>query len=483
MSKCKPVFLVQHLFNYYITNYVTLQVHLRYLSYTEHKVKIVIAGAGDIGFHISRLLSNELNDIVLIDYDEDALEHAKSHLDVLTMSGDATSLETLEDAGVSDCDIFLAVTTSESSNLISAIMAKKMGAAKTISRLTKLEYMKPDKQEMFRELGIDKIISPTQLAVQEISRLLNHCEVTDHFEFEDGKLSLVGITIDDDSLLINRSIAQASKYINSLIFRPIAMLRGQNTILPRPDTIFRRKDHVYFITPNNELDELMQSLGKEPVKVKNVMIVGGSAMGLYTARALESTYNVKVIEKDKKRCKVLNEKLNKTLVIKGDASNVELLKEEGLENMDAFIALTGNSETNIITSLFAEEGGVEKTIALVDNTDYTHISMNIGIDTLINKKLIAANNIFRFVRKGKIEAITGISGVNAEIIEFVVHKSNKLTRKPLKTLRFPSNAIIGIVIRGDENIIPTGEFIFEVGDKAIIFALPNAINKIEALFR
>ena len=446
-------------------------------------MKIVIAGAGDIGFHISKLLSNELNDIVLIDYDDDALEHAKDHLDVLTMAGDATSLETLEEAGVSNCDLFLAVTTSESSNLISAIMAKKMGAARTISRLTKLEYMKPDKQEMFRSLGIDKIISPTQLAVQEITRLLDHCEVTDHFEFEEGKLSLVGITIDDDSILINRSIAQVTSSIDSLVFRPIAMLRGQNTILPRPDTIFRRKDHVYFISPNCELDALMHALGKKKVEVKNVMIVGGSAMGLNTARALEHTYNVKLIEKDKKRCKVLHGQLDKTLVIKGDASNVDLLREEGLENMDAFIALTSNSESNIITSLFADEAGVEKTIALVDNTDYTHISMNIGIDTLINKKLIAANNIFRFVRKGKIEAITGIHGVNAEIIEFVVHKSNKLTRKPLKALRFPSNSIIGMVIRRGENIIPTGEFIFEVGDKAIIFALPNAINKIEALFR
>lgn len=446
-------------------------------------MKIVIAGAGDIGFHLSKLLSTELNDIVLIDFDEDALEHANKHLDVLTMNGDATSLDTLEKAGVPNCDIYLAVTTSESSNLISAIMAKKMGATRTISRLTKPEYMKANKQAMFREMGIDKIISPTQLAVHEISRLLDHCEVTDHFEFEVEKLSLVGITVDDDSKLINRSIAQASKHINNLLFRPIAMLRGQNTILPRPDTIFRRKDHVYFITPNNELNDLMHALGKEPIKVKNVMIVGGSAMGLYTARALENHYNVKLIEKDKRKCKVLNDKLDKTLVIKGDASNVDLLKEEGVENMDAFIALTGNSETNIITSLFAEEAGVAKTIALVDNTDYTHISMNIGIDTLINKKLIAANNIFRFVRKGKIEAITGIHGVNAEVIEFMVHKSNKLTRKPLKALRFPSNAVIGMVIRNQENIIPTGEFIFEVGDKAIIFALPNAINKIEALFR
>lgn len=446
-------------------------------------MRIVIAGAGDIGIHLSKLLSDEQNDIVLIDLNEDVLEYAKSHYDVLTLHGDATSLETLEDAGVSGCDIFLAVTTSESSNLVSAIMAKKMGAKKTISRLTKLEYMKVDKQQMFRELGIDKIISPTQLAVQEIVRLLDHCEVTDHFEFEDGKLSLVGITIDDDSLLINRSIEQVTHTLDSLVFRPIAMLRGQQTILPRPDTILRRKDHVYFISPNSELNMLMKNLGKEPIKVKNVMIVGGNSMGLYTARALQNSYNVKIIEKDKKKCKLLNEKLDNTLVIQGEPSNVELLKEEDLESMDAFIALTGNSETNMITSLFANDAGVAKTIALVDNSDYTHISMNIGVDTLINKKLIAANNLFRFVRKGKIEAITGMHGVNAEVIEYRVHKENKLTRLKIRQLKFPSNAVIGMVIRGDQNIIPTGDFNFEIGDKAIIFALPRAISKLEALFK
>lgn len=445
-------------------------------------MKIVIAGAGDIGFHLAKLLSNENNDIVLIDTEEEVLDYAKTHLDVLTLQGDATSIESLESAEVEECDIFLAVTTSESSNLISAIMAKKMGAKKTISRLTKLEYMKPDKQQMFRDLGIDKIISPTQLAVQEIARLLDHCEVTDHFEFEDGKLSLVGITIDDDSRLINRSIEEAIKKIDNVLFRPLAMLRGQSTILPRPETVFKRKDHVYFIVPSNELSDLMKALGKKPVKVKNVMIVGGNNMGFYTARALQDKYNVKVVAKDKVMCKKMNLKLDNTLVIKGDPGNVELLQEEDLRNMDAFIALTGNSETNIVTSLFAEQVPSIKTIALVDNMDYTHISMNIGVDTLINKKLIAANNIFRFVRKGNIQDITSIHGVNAEVIEYVVTSQSKITQKKIKNMKFPKNAIIGMVIRNGEYIIPTGEFKFETGDKAIIFTLPSAIGPLEMLF-
>lgn len=445
-------------------------------------MKIVIAGAGDIGFHLAKLLSHENNDIVLIDTAEEVLDYARTHLDVLTQQGDATSIECLENAEVFDCDIFLAVTTSESSNLISAIMAKKMGAKRTISRLTKLEYMKPDKQEMFRDLGIDKIISPTQLAVQEISRLLDHCEVTDHFEFENGKLSLVGITIDDDSRLINRSIEEVSQQVNDILFRPIAMLRGQSTILPRPETVFRWKDHVYFITPSHELDQLMSALGKKPVKVNNVMIIGGNNMGFYTARALQDKYNVKVVAKDKDMCKKMNLKLDNTLVVKGDPNNVEILQEEDLLEMDAFIALTGNSETNIVTSLFAEQVPSIKTIALVDNMDYTHISMNIGVDTLINKKLIAANNIFRFVRKGNIQDITSLHGVNAEVIEFAISANNKVTRKSIKHLKFPKNAVIGLVIRGDEYIVPTGDFKFEVKDKAIIFALPSAISKLESLF-
>jgi trk system potassium uptake protein TrkA len=189
------------------------------------------------------------------------------------------------------------------------------------------------------------------------------------------------------------------------------------------------------------------------------------------------------VDNDKNICKDLVDCLSNSLVIKGDPGNVELLKEEGLEEMDVFIAVTPNSETNIITSLMAKEYGIAKTIALVENADYTHISQNIGIDTIINKKLIAANNIFRYVRKGKIEAITSLHGVDAEIIEFVVQKSNRLTKFPLRELRFPNNALIGGVIRDDQSLIPDGNFQLQLDDKVIVFALPEAINAVEKMFR
>ena len=213
------------------------------------------------------------------------------------------------------------------------------------------------------------------------------------------------------------------------------------------------------------------------------MIVGGTDLGLTTAKLLEKEYNVTLIEKKKETCKMLIEDLHNTLVVNADPNNVELLQEEGLARMDVFIALTPNSETNIITSLMADKNGVRKTIALVDNIDYTHISQNIGVDTIINKKLIAANNIFRYVRKGNIEAITSLHGVNAEVIEFSINKSNRLTKFPLKSLHFPEKAVIGGVIRGEESIIPDGEFQLNIDDKVIVFALPEAISKVESLFR
>ena len=221
----------------------------------------------------------------------------------------------------------------------------------------------------------------------------------------------------------------------------------------------------------------------DPVKVRNIMIIGGTEVGLKTAQLLERDYNVTVIEFSKENCKGLASSLDDALIIKGDPSNVELLKEEGLSRTDAFIALTPNSETNIITSLVASEEGVRKTIALVDNVDYTHISQNIGIDTIINKKLIAANNIFRFVRKGKIEAIASLHGVDAEIIEYVVHKENRLTRKPLRELHFPDKAVVAGIIRGEESFFPSGNFQLQMHDRVIVFTQHESIGKVEKLFR
>lgn len=445
-------------------------------------MKIVIAGAGDIGFHLTELLAFENQDIVLIDTDQEVLDYAATHLDVMTLRGDSSSIDVLRQADVSRASLVLAVTTSEKNNLVTAILAKKMGARQAIARVNNQEYLEASQRAVFKELGVDSIISPIQLAADEIQRLVRECSFTDHFAFEEGRINLIGVTLDDYSPLVNKQLFDLGSVGTGISLRPIAILRGHRTIIPQGKTVLRRGDHVYFISKREDMDQLTNLIGKQNYKVRNVMILGGTDLGLATARRLEEEYSVTIIEKDKKCCKRLAEQLNNSLVINGDASNVNLLVEEGLDQMDAFIALSGNSETNIISSLTAKNHGVYKTIAQVENKEYIHISQNIGVDTLINKKLIAANNIFRFIRKGKVEAITSLHGVDAEIIEYIVHKSNKLTKKPLKDLHFPDTAIIGSVIRGEEVLIPEGDFQMQLHDKVIIFALPEAIDKLEELF-
>ncbi len=436
-----------------------------------------------MGFHLAELLVSENQDIVLIDLDQGVLDYAGTRLDVLTIRGDSTAISTLERAGVSDAKLVLAVTTSEQTNMMTAILAKKMGARQTIARVNNPEYLLENQRKLICQLGIDNLISPRQLAAEEIYRLVKQCSFTDIFEFEEGKLSLVGITLDEYSPLKNIQLRNIDQLETNIDLRPIAILRGHRTIIPRGNTTLMRNDHIYFITKKERIAALQEIVGKKDITVKRVMILGGTAQARLTARRLEQDYQVILIEKDRELCKSLSEELKDTLIINGDFSDFDLMEEEGLSNMDVFIALTENSETNIIACLTAKDRGVYKTIAQVENKEYIHISQNIGVDTLINKKLIAANNIFRFVRKGKVEAITGLHGVEAEVIEFVVHKNNQLTRKPLKELHFPKTALVGGVIRGDKSLIPDGSFQLQRDDKVIVFALPEAIGKLEQLFR
>lgn len=446
-------------------------------------MKIIIAGAGDVGFHLAEMLAYENQDITLIDLDQEVLDYAASHLDVLTIKGDCGSIDVLEKAEAGRAKMVLAVTTSEKTNLIAAILAKKMGAKKTIARVNNQEYLLESQRETFAELGVDNLISPIFLAAEEIGRLVKQAYFTDVFEFEEGRISLVGITLDETSPFLDVALKNIKEFTDEVDLRPIAILRGHRTIIPRGETFLRANDHVYFITKKNRIDDLRRVVDRRRVVIKNVMILGGTPLSRATAKLLENDYNVTLVAKDRDCCKRFSDELSNTLVINGDFSNFSLLAEEGLGNMDAFIALTDNSETNIIASLTAKNHGVYKTIAQVENKEYVHISQNIGVDTLINKKLIAANNIFRYVRKGKVEAITSLHGVDAEVIEFVVQKENQLTRKKLRELPFPETALIGGVIRGDESHIPDGNFQLQKEDKVIVFTLPEGIAKVEQLFR
>ena len=446
-------------------------------------MNIVIAGAGDVGFHLAELLATENQNIVLIDNDQDVLDYAGSHLDVLTVRGDATSIATLNTARVRNADLLLAVTTSEQTNMMSAILSKKMGAGRVIARVDNEEYLDCDGTETICSLGIDQLISPRQLASLEIERLIKKCSFTDIHEFERGKLSLVGITLASDSPLVGKQLQEVEGLNNREEMQLIAILRGHHTIIPRGNTELKRHDHIYFIARPEHTRLVERFVGKKPKTVVNAMIMGGTDLAISTARRLQHNYNVTIVENNKKRCQYITELLDNVLVVNGDYTNFDLLEEEGLSKMDAFMALTENSETNIIACLTAHNHGVYKTIAQVENKEYIHISQNIGVDTLINKKLLAANDIFRYVRKGNVEAITSLQGVDAEVIEYVITKSNRLTKKPLKELHFPATALIGGIIRGDETVIPNGSSQLQLGDRVIVFAKPEAIRRLDELFR
>ena len=368
-------------------------------------------------------------------------------------------------------------------NLATAIIAKKLGAKRTIARITNEEFLLDRKTLDLRDVGIDELISPESLAAREIKRLLRIAAVTDTFEFDQGLLSLIGITIDHLSPLLNRPLAETARLNPRNAFIIVAILRGSRTIIPKGDTVLEVNDHVYFIAQPNGIDLVLDLTGKKDITIKNMMILGGSKAGYHTARKLGDRYKIKLIERDKEKCFTLADNLPDTLVINGDGRNVELLEQEGLADMDAFVALTGDSETNIISCLVAKDRGVKKTIALVENTDYIQLSQNIGVDTMINKKLIAANFIFRYIREGDVVSIAGIHGVEAEILEYEVNSNCKIARRRLRDLDFPQEAVIGGVIRNQKGYIALGDFEFENHDRVVVLSKREALSEVERFFK
>ncbi|MBC8767059.1 Trk system potassium transporter TrkA [Arenibacter sp. BSSL-BM3] len=448
-------------------------------------MKIIIAGAGEVGFHLAKLLSYESQDITLIDCNKDSLSYADSHLDIRVLRGDATSIAILKDAQVEKSDLVIGVTSSETTNITLCMLAKQLGCKRTIARISNAEFIHNKEAIRFSDLGIDELISPEALAATEIQLLLNQSAFNNTYEFEEGLLIMVGVSLPKTAPFVGKTVKEAAKIFSELHFMPIAIQRmgTQYTIVPRGDTVFKENDQVYFITAKEGLDELYKLTGKEKKEIKNVMILGGSKVGYKTARDLcRNKFNVKLIEKNKEKAFDLADELPSALIINGDGRNVELLEEENLEAMDAFVAVTGNSETNIMSCLVAKSKNVKKTIALVENMDYFQLSHSIGIDTLLNKKLLAANNIFRHIRKGEIVAMTRLNNLNAEILEFIVKPTSQVNGQIIRELEFPREATIGGVIRDNQGIIALGGFKITEGDRVVVCCLPSAIPKIEKLF-
>lgn len=448
-------------------------------------MKIIIAGAGEVGFHLAKLLSFESQDITLIDPSRDSLAYADSHLDIRVVRGDATSISVLKDSKVDGTDLVIAVTSSETTNITVCVLAKQLGAKRTIARISNTEFLDKKDEVGFTKFGIDELISPESLAAHEIELLLKQSAFTDTYQFEEGALTMIGLILSRTAAFVGKTVREVGTSFTNLKCVPIAIQRygTQYTLIPRGDTMFKEGDQVYFTTTPTGVEEIYKLTGKIHEDIRNVMILGGSKIGHKTATDLcKSSFKVKLIEKDKEKAFEIADEIPRCLVINGDGRNVELLQEENIEDMDAFISVTGNSETNIMSCLVAKSKGVRKTIALVENMDYFQLSHSIGIDTLINKKLLAANNIFRYVRKGDVVAMTKLNNMNAELLEFIVSSTSKVCNKAIKDINFPRSAIIGGVIRDNEGLIALGDFVIRAGDRIVVCCLPQSINKVEKLF-
>lgn len=448
-------------------------------------MKIIIAGAGEVGFHLAKLLSYESQEITLIDPNKKSLAYADNHLDIRVVKGDATSISILKEARVHSCELFIAVTSSETTNITVSVLAKQLGAKKTIARITNTEFIHYKDEVGFTKFGIDELISPEALAASEIELSLKQSSFNENYEFEDGALTMAGLTLPKAASFVGKTVKEAADIFPEIHFVPIAIQRfgTQYTIIPRGDTKFKRGDNVVFITSEGGADELCRLTGKENRDIKNVMILGGSQIGYKTARDLsEKGFNVKLIEGNRDRAFEIADELTKVLVINSDGRNVDVLEEENIAEMDAFIAVGPNSETNIMSCLVAKSKGVKKTIALVENMDYFDLSHSIGIDTLINKKLLAANNIFRYIRRGEVVAMTKLSNLNAELLEFEVKSTSAVCNKTIRSINFPRTAIIGGVIRDGVGMIALGNFKIQEGDRVVVCCLLKSIKSVEKLF-
>ena len=446
-------------------------------------MKIIIAGAGDLGSHLAKLLSSESHDIYLLDQNEERLNTISSQIDVFTIAGDAKSVEIMEQKLISSCDLLIAVTSSEETNMLICILGKKLGAKRTIARINDVNIIKENKEHFYNELGIDTLISPTYLATLEIQRLVNQSAFTDDIEFDNGKLTVFGISLSKSSSLINKTVRESADLNPNLSFKPLALHRDNLTLIVNGETVLKENDIVYFISLKDSIPNIIKLCGKNNFKIKDVMIIGGSRIGINTAELLENDFRVTLVEKDKATCEQMANTLKKTLIINIDGHDVKMLEKEGLTEIDALISVTADSEMNIMTSLVGKSHGIKKTIARIENFDYINLSQSIGIDTLINKKIIAADNIFKFVRKGNVSLVANLHGTDAEIIEFVVKEGSQITKSPINKLKFPNSSKIAGVIRNGIPIIPFGDFHLKENDKTIVFSLTESIQKIEKFFQ
>ena len=454
-------------------------------------MRIIIEGAGEVGSHLAKMLSHESYEITVIDDNDARLNKLSAIADVVPILGDPSDINIIRQAGAEKADLFIAVNpyVPQAINIVSAMIAKHLGTKRVTARISDESYLSSQNRLMFKEMGIDLLFYPEKIASDEIIDLLKHTASTDSMDFARGKLQLAVFKLDDDSPLLDMRVADFARTVAEknpeVKFRIIAIARQEETIIPKFDTRFKYMDHVYIISRRDGMPELLQFLGKNDIEVASTMILGGSSIGEMVARQLARQMDdVKIIEIDKKRCLELSERLpSNVTVVNGDGRNSDFLVEEYIKHYDAFVAVTENDEANILACVAAKKFGVERTIAKVENLEYIRLAEEMGVDAVINKKLITAGRIFKFTLSDKVRFVKYMSGTDAEVLEYTVAPESLITRSPLKDTDFPKNAIIGGVIRGGDSFIAVGDTQIEAYDRVAVFALPEAVKEVDRFFK
>ena len=445
-------------------------------------MKIIIAGAGAVGTHLAKLLAGEDQDIILIDENQERLGKMSSNLDMMTVNYSPTSINGLKEAGVAGADLFIAVTPDESRNMTACMLANNLGAKKTVARIDNYEYLLPKHKEFFNGLGVHSLIYPEMLAAKEIVDAVKMSWIKQWWEFAGGSLIMIGVKMKEQAEILNVPFHELGG--QGIPFHIVAIKRGNETIIPRGDDFVKLNDIVYFTTTKKYIPYIRKISGREnEADVRSVMIMGGGRIAVRTAQYLPEYMKIKIIEIDESRCNRLTEVVDDdVMVINGDGRDMELLIEEGIKNTEAFVALTGNSETNILACLAAKRMGVSKTVAEVENVDYISMAESLDIGTVINKKYIAASHIYQMMLKADVSNVKCLTFANADVAEFIVKEGSKITKAPVKDIGLPKGATIGGLIRNGEGILVTGNTIIKKDDHVVVFCLGSMIKKLEKYF-
>ncbi len=444
-------------------------------------MRIIIAGAGEVGTHLAKLLTRENFDISLMDENPLRLEGLDTDYDILTKVGSPVSLRDLREIGVEDADLFVAVTPEENKNMTACLIANKMGAKKTLARIDNYEYLQAENKQFFKELGLNHLIYPEVLAAQEIVESLKTNWMRSHLLLGNDTIHLCVVKVRDNAAIVNKRFSDG--YFNHTRYRIVAIKRGSETIIPGGADTLLPDDLVYFVCTEKNIDFVREQAGKEQHEIKNVLFIGGTRIAMKAAMSLPKDLNIKILEEDRDTCVTLSEKLSNSLIINADGTNMDTLIEEGIQDMDAFVAVTPNSATNMFACLAAQRLGVKRTIAEIESFDSIQLAEGLDIGAIINKKAIAAGYIYQLLLDASVLNVRNLTTADAEIVEFMATEDSKITRDKIRYMDLPKDVNIGAIVRAGEPILVNGDTLIVPGDQVIVFCKSHAIRQLEKFFK